>query len=364
MVVEKLFKDMARQNFSYKKQPPVWIFGLWRIFTGKLPYDISRMFLTHAMALGNQFLPEMHPALEIMRCLSGRNGINTRQLFTDFISSIWIDSVKEIASLLESRGMTAASSLPPSIWMGAANSPFHQSQESVLEFRRLENIETWQQRNTDFAFTLCRPRQIFHCAPSHSDILTLMWLRQSVVDTTRLAQLVGVSNEGHQRGEISLVKSAILTRLELSLGMECDQGRYDDIRILAGDVYQVAHHHRWHGDNMDSFKLRHTLDQDALEKSKMLLQQTKGMETERSSWFKWLQILEASLIGRRDQPELHETQPTESAVSHELLDGRGMLCDYTVTKYGTIGVVKGNCEKDPEAMEEGWMCSGLVILQN
>jgi hypothetical protein len=109
--------------------------------------------------------------------------------------------------------------------------------------------------------------------------------------------------------ENCLVKTAILTRLELSIGKGCNQAGYDDVRVLSGDVYQVGHlHHLQLGQDIEAFKKRHNLDMNSFEKAKSVFQATSGAETENMTWFKWLQTLEESLIGSWDQPLIRERQ--------------------------------------------------------
>lgn len=367
ILVENLFKEMTGRN---ERQPPMWIFGLWRLLAEDVLHDISTLLLAHVTAMAHQLLPRMHPAQEITRCLCRVHNISTRQVFTQFISSTWADVVHHVASQLRSRGLNAATCLPPTFWMGEINGHLRQFQETFLEFGRVESIETWQQRNKDLAFFLCNQKQLFFPTPFHTDVLTLMWLRYSVVDSTDACQNTLLSQGSHQDGqrkEILVVKSAILTRLELSLGKDKNQGSYDDIRVLSGDVYQVGHLHRpRQGEDIETFKQRHILNNYEFEKATAMFRATRGVETETVAWFHWLKILEGSLISEWDQPKVLEKQRAESVILHESLRAKGVICDYMATRHGEIGIVEKESRPNLRDVppKDNAMYPGIGILQN
>lgn len=237
-----------------------------------------------------------------------------------------------------------------------------------MEFRRVEDIETWQQRNKDLAFILCDQRQLYFPAPFHTGILTLMWLRRSVVDSSKAHRSTLLSQKSHKNNrsnEICVFKSAILTRLELSLGKENNQGGCDNIRVLSGDVYHVGHlHHPRQGEEIETFKQRHNLDSHGFEKATTMFQATHGIETEKGAWFQWLQILEESLISRWDLPRVCEKQRAESVISHESFQGKGFICSYMATQYGEIGIIDDEERQDPSSLKDGCMYVSVGKFQN
>jgi hypothetical protein len=107
--------------------------------------------------------------------------------------------------------------------MGDTGSCRRQLQETAMEFRRVEDVETWKRRNTDLAFPLCDQKQLFYPGPSHTEILTLMWLRHTVVESNKICHSTRLSEENYkndQSSKIHVFQSATLARLELGIGKE------------------------------------------------------------------------------------------------------------------------------------------------
>ena len=366
ILVESLFRDMATKEQYHQKEPPIWIFGLWKLLTEDVPHDISKLFLSHVMAMIRQVLPAMHPAQEIMRCLYRAHNGSPRDAFTDFILSTWIDSTDEISCLINSSWLHTAACLPAVFWMGDTGSRRRQLQETAMEFRRVEDVETWKRRNTDLAFPLCDQKQLFYPAPSHTEILTLMWLRHTVVESNKIYHSTRLSEENYendQGSEIHVFESATLTRLELSIGNESREGGCDNVRILSGDVYQVGYLHNLQQEEIQILYHQHNLKSHAFEKATAMFQATHGIEVEKGAWFQWLQILEDSLIGRRNLPRVCERKRAESIISHELFRNKGFRCNYMATQYGEIGIAEERRDESSE-LQDGYMYVHLGRFQN
>lgn len=355
---ESLSKFVHRDD-----QPLSWIFGLWTLLTSGLPSELSKMLLAHIMKLSRAYFPETHPMLEILRCLFNVHK-EGHEDFLSFISSTWTDAINALRALLQTSGLDAEVCLPDNLWMGDINGRY-QSQDDILEFRRTETIEPWQQRVKELSFAFCNNRQIYRPSPCHTNVLTLMWLRRSLV---KAAGATGsfhryVQGYTHQVDSKNfLVKTATLTRLELSVGKPNHSGELEDTRVLSGDVYQVRHLHRPRpGDDIDTFMGKHNLDIHDFEILKNKFQATSGLETDKATWLKWLQILEESLIGPWER-----RQRLESVVSHQDLRGKGLICTSIATKDGQIGIRKISKEEEDlgNTLGAGWMSIDVGLFQN
>lgn len=357
--IEKLSKSADRDE-----QPLSWIFGLWKLLTSSLPHELSRMLLAHIMKVSQIYFSETHPMLEILRCLYGVHREEGQEFFLSFISSTWADAIKAIAILLRSGGLDPVVCLPHSLWIGDTNGHC-QFQDNTLEFRRTETIESWQQRVNELSFTLCDNRQLYHPAPSHTDVLTLMWLRRSLVNTVDASGSPQHFVQGDTQNinlKNFLVKTATITRLELSVGEQNHPSGSEDIRVLSGDVYQVRHLHGPRSEeDIDTFKGKHNLDTHNFEILKNKFQATSGVETDKATWLKWLQILEESLIGPWECG-----QRLESVVSYQCLRGKGFICTSIATKEGEIGIRKIARDNDNpgSTLKDGCMLVDVGLFQN
>lgn len=342
VLVDTLFRTAASGSRGDRQQL-AWIFRLWKLVTELLPHDISRLLMTHILKMAQKYLPGMHPLQEILCCLCRVHNRSEREVFAHFIYSTWTDAIDTITRLLDSSGSIPAVCLPHNFWREEPNGHLRQFQEIVMESWREETIESWQQREEDLAFPLCARRQLFHASPSQTGILTLMWLRHSVVDGvngTGAPNLLKQNDKNCVNVENCVVKTAILTRLELSVGKENYQANHNHIRVLSGDVYQVGHLHQPRpGEDIEVFKERHSLDTHGFERAKNIFQNTGGAEMEKGTWFKWLQTLEDSLSRPWSQQLVQERQRVESIILHKCLRGTGFICDYMATKHGGIGIM-------------------------
>ncbi|KAE8336058.1 hypothetical protein BDV24DRAFT_168617 [Aspergillus arachidicola] len=193
-----------------------------------------------------------------------------------------------------------------------------------------------------------------------------MWLRRSLV---KAADATGSPHRYLQQGYTQqvdsknfLVETATLTRLELSVGKLDHSDEFEDIRVLSGDVHQVRYlHGPQPGEDIDIFMGKHNLDTPNFEILKNKFQATSGLETDKTTWLKWLQILEESLIGPWER-----RQRLESVVLHQDLRGKGLICTSIATEDGEIGIRKiAEQEEDPRsALEAGWMSVDMALFQN
>lgn len=341
-----------------------WVFGLWKLLTSSLPHELSRALITHVVKVSQIYFAEMHPLLDILRCLQGVHREKDQESFLSFISSTWADAINSIRILLESSGLDAEACLPHSLWT-VDNNGHCQFQDVILEFRRTEPIESWRQHVEGLSFPFCKNRQLHEAAPSHKDVLTLMRLNRSLVDTVDVIASHRLSANGDTQNvnlKKFLVKTANVTRLELSVGEQNHPSGFEDIRILSGDVYQVRYlHGPRSGEDFDAFKSKHNLDTHNFQILKNRFQATEGIETDKLTWFKWLQILEESLIGPWERG-----QRLQSVVANQSVRGKGLICTYLATKAGEIGIKEmSKGELRPENnVGDGVMSVDVGFLQN
>jgi hypothetical protein len=355
--------DQLSKAVNPEEQSLSWIFGLWRTLTSGIPHELSRILLGHIMKVSHIHFSEMQPMLEILRCLYDFLKEEGQELFLSFISSIWADAINTIDILLQSGGLYAVVCLPHSLWMNE-NNGHCQFQDKVLEFRRVETFESWQQRLKSLSFPLGDTRQIYYPSPSHTDVLTLIWLRRSLVhkdDAIASPRLSVQGDTQHVDRKSFLVKTASVTRLELSVGKWNYSSESDNIRVLSGDMYQVRQLHGPRlGEGIDTFKGKQTLDLPNFEIMENKFQATRGVETDKVNWLKWLQILEESLIGPWEAG-----QRLESVVSCQCLRGKGVICTNIATKEGEVGIRKiANEDDDESTLEDGWLRCDIAFFQN
>ncbi|KAL2864230.1 Clr5 domain-containing protein [Aspergillus lucknowensis] len=356
--IEGLSKFVRRDE-----QPLSWIFGLWALLTSGLPSELSQMLLAHFMKLSRAYFPEMHPMSEILRCLFNAHK-EGHENFLSFIFSTWADAINALRALLQTSGLDAEVCLSHNLYMGDINGHF-QFQDDISEFRRTETIESWHQRVKELSFVLCNNRQLYQPSPSHTHVLTLMWLRRSLVkavDATRSSHRYVQGYTQQVDSKNFLVKTASVTRLELSVGRRDHSSESEDIRVLSGDVYQVRHLHGPRpGEDSDTFMGKHNLDTHNFEILKNKCRATSGIETDKATWLRWLQILEESLIGPWER-----RQRLESVVLHQDLRGKGLICTSISTKDGEVGIRKmAKKEENPESsLDTGWMLIDEALFQN
>ncbi|KAH8689875.1 hypothetical protein BGW36DRAFT_364616 [Talaromyces proteolyticus] len=363
--VEFLFKEMSKGERPGGKSL-AWIFGLWILLRKTAMPDISGTLFKHMTKMAKTYLPKAHPALEILCNLYHVYEGDDYDGFMRFISSTWADSIHAITSVFNSTGRNAAPYLPHSLWMGESSGHLRQFQETVLEFWRPDTIKSWRQRMKKCSLVVCDNRQLYLPAPAHEGVLTLIWLRRFLIDDfmdPRGSNLPMLHSVHDTRMGNYVIKTAIATRLELSVGKENSLGTSTSIRVLSGDVYQVGHLHQIRpGEDISAFKDDYDLGISSFENLKTAFQSTSGLENENSTWFNWLRILEESLM------EPGESQGIDSVVSCTCLRGKGLSFDYMRSENGELGIDKYKMDSggpDKPFPSDGYMSfSGWGIIQN
>jgi hypothetical protein len=368
VLVEDLLQSMAAESASITQRSPMWVSAFWNLLT-TIPNDLSKALLRHLRAMAYATVPRRHPINEILECIHHIQISTTHEIFSIWMSSMSTDIIDEFSCIPTCQGKNPSVCLLDTFWLGHKNSQAP-IEEMLLEFRRVEPIRDWQQRDKLFSFNLCTPRQLYHPGPAHKEVLTLLWLRRYVVDGVNIHsgdQWQVESSNANGTNEICQVKSAVLNRLELSLGEDTVGGSKNHLSILAADVFQSKHiHYPRHGEETTAFRNRHVLNSHGFNKMVHKLQDTHGIETEAGAWFKWLQILEGSLTNEEIQPQPREQRRPQSILSFKNMRGKGFSCDYMATQYGEIGI---NPEEETRSWREAdlegdsmWIHIG--ILQN